>query len=300
MDVGGKDEVRRPELVSVVIPAHNAGRTIGAQLAALATQVYTGPFEVIVSDNGSTDDTRRVVETWTSDLPTVRVVDSSDRRGAGHARNVGTDASRGDVIAYCDADDVAHPNWLAGLVEALSVADLVGGALEHAMLNDDVVVEWRGTDLGAEALPDPVGFLPFALSANLAVKKTVWRSIGGWNEDYEHGGDDVDFCWRAQLAGAKLAFAPEAIMHYRHRDSLPAAARQVYNYGRAEVRLYRDYRHLGMARRERRDIAGSCFYLLTRLPFLPMSRRRRGYWLIMAAIAWGHIVGSVRCRVLYL
>lgn len=296
----GDDEVRRPDLVSVVIPAHNAGKTIGAQLAALATQTYTGPFEIIVSDNGSTDDTRRVVHAWAKVLPAVRVVDSSDRPGAGHARNVGTDASHGELIAYCDADDVAHPDWLTGLVDGLSLADLVGGALEHAMLNDSVVVEWRGRDLGAEALPDPVGFLPFALAANLAVKRSVWRSIGGWNEDYEHGGDDVDFCWRAQLAGSNVAFVREAIMHYRHRDSLPAAARQVYSYGRAEVRLYRDYRRLGMARRELRDIAGSCFYLLTRLPFLPMSRRRRGYWVVMAATAWGHIVGSVRCRVLYL
>ncbi|MBW3548197.1 MAG: glycosyltransferase [Actinobacteria bacterium] len=299
MEMGGK-EGRRPDLVSVVIPAHNAGRTIGAQLAALASQTYTGPFEIVVSDNGSTDDTRRVVEAWTNGRPTVRAVDSSDRRGASHARNVGTEASDGALIAYCDADDVAHPNWLASLVEALSHADLVGGALEHALLNDGVVVAWRGADLGAEALPGPVGFLPFALSANLAVKKAVWRFIAGWNEDYEHGGDDVDFCWRAQIAGAKLAFAPEAIMHYRHRDSLPAAARQVYNYGRGEVRLYRDYRHLGLARRELRDIAGSCFYLLSRLPFLPMSPRRRGYWLVMAATAWGHIVGSVRYRVLYL
>lgn len=298
MDVGDEDG-RRPELVSVVLPAYNAGRTIGAQLAALATQTYTGAFEIIVSDNGSTDDTRRVVHAWTKDLPALRVVDSSDRPGAGHARNVGTDASHGELIAYCDADDVAHPTWLTGLVEALSRADLVGGALEHATLNDSVVVEWRGSALGAEALPDPVDFLPFALSANLAVKRAVWRSIGGWNEEYVQCGDDVDFCWRAQLAGSKLGFAPEAIMHYRHRDSLPAVARQVYEYGQAEVRLYRDYRDLGMTRRELRDIARSYFYLATRVPFLPMSPRRRGYWMVMAGTTWGHIVGSVRYRVLY-
>src|SRR5215204_6439039 len=89
--------------IAVVIPSFNAAATLPAQLAALAGQRYEGELEVLVSDNGSTDGTLDVVRGWQDRLP-VRVVDASDRRGAGHARNVGAAAASMDLIAYCDAD----------------------------------------------------------------------------------------------------------------------------------------------------------------------------------------------------
>ena len=231
----------------------------------------------------------------------LRVVDSSDRRGAGHARNVGTAAARGEFVAYCDADDVVGEGWLASLLAALenpSGADLVGGALEHDLLNVPET-EWRGRD-GADGLPRPLNFLPFAISANCATRVDVWSAIGGWKEDYEHGGDDVDFSWRAQLAGYRLVFAPAAIVHYRRRTSLRGLARQVYHYSQADVRLYREYRRVGASRNSVRQAMRGFLYPISRLPYLAMSRRRRGLWLTVAATTSGHIAGSWRHKTLYL
>lgn len=285
------------DLVSIVIPVFNAAATLGPQLDALARQTWLGRSEFIISDNGSTDATREVIASFAGRLD-IRVVDSSDRKGAGHARNVGTAVAAGSLIAYCDADDVVHPGWLAGLVEVAEGADLVGGALEHDLLNEPHT-EWRGRD-GADSLPRPLDFLPFAISANCAVRRRVWQAIGGWKEDYEHGGDDVDFSWRVQLAGFRLAFAPGAIVHYRRRSTLNGLAHQVYDYAQADVRLYRDYRASGARRPPLRSTFRTFRYLVTRLPYLAMAERRKGMWVVVAATVGGHLVGSWNNRTLYL
>ncbi len=116
-----------PELVSVVIALRNKGPWIGAQLEALAAQRYAGPWEVVVVDNGSTDDGPQVARAMAEPLPELRVVDASDRRGTSHARNVGAHAARGDLLLYCDGDDVVAPGWIEAMVEAAAQGRPRGG-----------------------------------------------------------------------------------------------------------------------------------------------------------------------------
>jgi glycosyltransferase involved in cell wall biosynthesis len=110
--------------LSVVIPCFNAASTLGTQLEALARQRYNQDWEVIIADNGSTDGSLAVAESYKSRLPGLRVVDSSDRRGAAHARNIGALNSTGDHLLYCDADDEVAPGWMAAMAEALSRHEL--------------------------------------------------------------------------------------------------------------------------------------------------------------------------------
>ena len=282
--------------VSVIVPTYNVAREIEDQLAALAQQRYDGSWEIVVSDNGSTDATVALVRSWADRLPNLTVVDSSARRGASHARNVGAEAATGDLLVFCDADDVASQDWLQEMVNAAADADLVGGALDHELLNRPEAQAWRGCT-GQSNTPPPLGFLPFALSGNLAVRAEVWRALGGFRTDYHHC-EDVDFSWRAQLSGYRLAHATSAVIHYRHRKSLWALAWQVYNYGRAEACLYRQYRDHRARRRGARQLARSYLYPVIRAPYVAMSRRHRGLWLVVASENCGRIVGSVQERVI--
>lgn len=284
--------------VTVVIPCHNAAPKLGAQLAALGNQSYTGRVEFIAVNNCSTDGTADLLRGWAERMPSVRVVDAPAKPSAGYARNIGARAATGPLIAYCDADDEADSGWLAALVLAAESADVVGGSLEHALLNDAAAVTWRGADV-VHDLPRPLDFLPFAVSANCAVRANVWRDIGGWDEDYRHC-EDVDFSWRAQLAGFRLVFAPDAVMHYRHRDSLAGMARQIFGYAAAEARLFRTFRGKGVKRRRIGAVARSYVYPMTRLPYVLMTRRRRGMWLSVTMQTCGHLAGSWRYRVIFL
>lgn len=282
--------------VSVVIPMRNAAGVVEEQLAALASQTFDGSWEIVVADNGSTDASVEVVRAWAPRVPHLEIVDASDRPGPSHARNVGAAGARGRLLAFVDADDVAAPTWLAELVAAAAGADVVGGALDDERLNPPGARRWRGPT-GQADTPTPLNFLPFALSGNLAVRAEVWRAVGGFRTDYGHC-EDVELSWRVQLAGYRLVHAPAAVVHYRHRDSLGKLAHQVFSWKRAEARLYRDFRDRGARRRPAREVLRSYSYTVTRLPYLAMSRYRRGLWVVVASENWGRIVGSIEHRVI--
>jgi len=130
--------------VSVVMPCLDAKGTIEAQLRALAGQRTSAWWEVIVSDNGSTDGSQQIVKRWQARLPDLRLIDSSSRRGVSAARNVGARAARGELILICDADDIVSEHWIAAMVRAARQFDLVGGSVEESSLNPPVLRFWRG------------------------------------------------------------------------------------------------------------------------------------------------------------
>jgi glycosyltransferase involved in cell wall biosynthesis len=285
-----------PRLVSVIVPVRNGGDTLGLQLEALARQTYEGPWELGVADNGSVDDTREVAARFAGRVPGLRVVDASARPGICVARNAGAAAARGDLLVYCDADDEATEEWLAGLVAAAGRHELVGGRLDHSSLNDEMALAWR-EPFAEDALPRCLGFLPYAVGSNLALWSEVLRALGGWNESYATCGDDVELCWRAQLAGYSLGFARDAVMRYRHRPDLRRLMRQAYNNGLSDARVYSQFRSDGVPPRSLSVDLGKWAELAAHAPDLLRSQARRGRWLRQASFRWGRLRGSARHRV---
>lgn len=177
----------RPELISVVIPMLDSADTLAAQLEALACQTYRGAWEVVIADNGSTDGSIELVRSWTDKLPALQVVDASARKGANYARNVGAAAARGEFLVYCDADDVATPGWLDAMAAALRNCDLVGGGIDEVPLNDPLARSWHPRYRADPGLPRWLDYKPFALSANLGVRRAAFHDLGGWSDDYVRG-----------------------------------------------------------------------------------------------------------------
>jgi GT2 family glycosyltransferase len=192
---------------------------------------------------------------------------------------------------------VATPGWLAALVDGLDGHDLVGGRLDDVALNDPVTVA-RGRRHIPGELPRPLRFLPYGISANLGMRADVLRAIGGWNEDFARGSSEVELCWRAQLAGYRLGYAPAAVMRYRYRSTRRALASQVYEYGRAEVQLYQLFRDRGVPRPSVLRACLSWGWTLAHLPDLLRSPVHQGRWLRTAAFRVGRLHGSIRFRTL--
>lgn len=295
--------VRRvPSLVSVVVPAYNALPDIDEQLVALEKQDYEGAWEVVVSDNGSTDGLAEHIRTHPlREKLSLRAVDSSDVRGVAHARNVGVRCAGGDLVAIADADDRVHPGWLRALVEAAADYDAVGGALEVESINSAEVARSR-------PVPDPsrqatvYGFLPVAPGCNVAVWKNVVDEVGGWDETYPvGGGEDFEFCLRLQVKGYTLGYAPDALVAYRLRGTHRELWRQCVSYGRSDVRLYKDFRAQGMPRRSVIALLDTLAYIVVRNPIVPRIIRRNttGMWVFHTANLIGRVRGSVEQRVFY-
>jgi hypothetical protein len=220
-----------PVDVSVVIAAKDAAATLPAQLAALAAQDPPFRWEVLVADNGSTDRTADVVRETARTFPELRLVDAAGTPGAGAARNAAAEVARGDVLLFCDADDVVAPGWAAALHRALARDDLVAGRLEWALLNDRAAQQSRALpQVDGLQHTEPLLRLGCASSSNLGIRRDLFRRIGGFDTRARYL-QDTDLCWRAQLAGESLAFEPAAVVHMRLRRGVRGAWRQGRNSG---------------------------------------------------------------------
>src|SRR5580692_963502 len=122
-------------MITVVIPVRNGMPWIEEQLDALFEQECDEPSEIVVSDNGSTDASMSAVQRWADKGFSIRSVDASSVVGPGATRNVGARCARGELLAFCDADDVVQPGWLQSCVDALVGADAVGGVTDFWSLN---------------------------------------------------------------------------------------------------------------------------------------------------------------------
>jgi glycosyltransferase involved in cell wall biosynthesis len=287
--------------VSVVLCTHNGAATIGEQLAALARQDYDGKWELVLVDDGSTDRTVEIAESWSGHLP-LRVVPTTDSGaavGLANARNVGGNAARGDVLLFCDDDDVADDGWITAFADAARECPALGGHNEEESLNDPVVQEWRYPNTPGR-LPIAFGVRSTPLGNNCAVWRSVFHDVGGFDPVWDtfRAGEEFDFFLRLQQAGHEVRYVPDAIMHIRHRNSLRALRRQWYAYGRGTAALFARFEEeLGLRRTSVRQTLAVLVRLVRAVPKAIFSRARRGAWLRMTSFALGQAVGSVRAGV---
>jgi glycosyltransferase involved in cell wall biosynthesis len=190
---------------SVVIPARDAAATLPATLAALAAQDVRAPFEVWVVDDGSRDATARIAAAH----PVVTGVLAARGDGPGAARNLGIEAASAPVVAFTDADCAPDPGWLRAGLDALAAgADLAQGRV----VADGAPGRWDRTVRvdGLSGLWE---------TANLFVRTDALRAVGGfepWLEPWasKELGEDVWLGWRLHRAGARVTWAPAAVVSH--------------------------------------------------------------------------------------
>lgn len=195
--------------VSVIICVRNGAATIDRQLNALDHQEDAPPFEVIVVDNGSTDQTADVVERWIAAggpaAQHARLLDGGQAPGIPRVRNLGARAASGRVLAFCDADDEVQPGWVAGMARAVTGSELVGGR--------SITVNTAGQPVSVGFGDGLIGtpYLPHVSNSNCAIARSTFDAVGGYDESLpRYGFEDVDLSWRVQEAGFPTVYAPDA------------------------------------------------------------------------------------------
>lgn len=119
---------------SIIVPSYNVAATLRETLTALLAQTFSD-YEVVIVDDGSTDETAEIAESFTSD-PRVRLVQQRNRGLAG-ARNTGIAASKGVLVGFCDADDIWEPTKLAAHVSHLQQRPDIGVSYSGSALIDE-------------------------------------------------------------------------------------------------------------------------------------------------------------------
>lgn len=282
--------------LSVVIACFNGADFIANQLEALASQRYAGPWELVISDNGSTDESLAIVKTYRERIPELRIVDSSDRQSRAHARNVGVDVATGDALLFLDQDDQVASGWLAAMSKALHENDFVACRVETEKLNKPLVRKSRGCfqRRGLQKYTYP-SFLPHAAGCTLGIKRSLHKEIGGLDETF-FSLDDTDYCWRIQLRGTKLHFVPDAVLHYRYRKKFTDLFRQAFEYSEENVKLYKRYCTLGMPMLTWRDPILRWKQLIKRLYRI---RNKGDFAHCLWLLGWrsGRLIGSIKYKV---
>lgn len=240
---GPEQPVRDECDISVVIAVLNGAAILPTQLAALEQQDFEGTWEVLICDNGSTDDLERVVGLWSRRLPGLRLVDASGEPGAGYAKRAGIEAAKSDLVALCDADDLVCPGWLGEVYRGLQTHALVTGPLAHVAFND--VVEHRVDTCFRTARfttqPGHRHGVPYAAGGNCGLRRADLPA--GFAADYLVGSDGGT-SWRALRSGHSVGWVPAAKLLVRERPSGRKSARRLISAGVACMKQDREFADL--------------------------------------------------------
>ena len=264
-------------MISVVICTHNRSGSLARTLESLRSLEGVGPWEVIVVDNASTDDTAEVVREARGTLP-LRYHFEPDP-GLSKARNAGLQAAQGDRVAFLDDDVRVRGDWLKEVERAFQrhPVDCVGGP---AILTAEIQRPswWRqeyegkaGHFHGGEApreIREPGGGM-VGIGANLSFRKEAVTSLGGFRTDLGRTpgsllmGEEIDLVERIRAAGGSTLYWPHAVVFHHpeaHRFSKRYLRRWSRNYGeweylRERERWGEEVRILGVPRWRYRSLA---------------------------------------------
>jgi glycosyltransferase involved in cell wall biosynthesis len=214
-----------------VIPARNEGRGIASAVRAVLEQRDHGAsLEVIVVDDGSTDDTPRIAKG-----AGARVIELPHRpRGnPAAARNRGARESSGDPIVFLDADCTPAPGWLRAILDAHGGgATVVGGALDlplglSATARCDYYCGWYLVNSRRKA-----GWVPHHPPPNLSVRRSEFLSTSGFSEQAPLEYTNEERAWQAQLRerGHRIYFEPRAVAFHHNRPGFLNLLRRNYRW----------------------------------------------------------------------
>lgn len=220
--------------VAVVIPNYNRCDLLRSCLQAVVSQTFRD-LAVVVVDNGSTDGSVEVVQ---REFPQVALIRNPTNRGFAVAMNQGIAGSRSEYVASLNNDTIAEPDWLEQLVVALDDNPDAGMAAStllfsspQGMINsagicvDRLGIAWDRWGGRCERQAHGISSV-FGASAGAALyRRRMLDHIGLFDEDYFCYHEDVDLAWRAQLAGWRAVYVPDAVVVHLHsatsRDGSP-------------------------------------------------------------------------------
>ena len=224
--------------VSVNVLTKNRCELLRKCLVSLSKQSYKD-FEIIILDEHSKDGTEEMVSQMSKGQTNIRFI-QRDTKGLGYGRNKGVNASKGEIIAFIDDDEEAHPDWLKNGVEAMEKfqVDIVRGA-----------IYFPDGKLFRELRTDKMQFP----TANIFYKKKVIEDIGMFDERFVYGSEDVDLGIRALKKGYKLALCEASITYHCYLPNNPISLLQaIWKVGRfrAMNRVLRYKKHEDFFKKE--------------------------------------------------
>ena len=256
--------------ISVVCPTYNSARFVTRTLESVFSQTRL-PGQVVVSDDGSSDDTIQTVSRLLAQHPEVKcTVIQNEHRGAGSARNAGVRSSTGMWVAFIDSDDVWLPNKLAVVSEEIRRHPEV-----NLLCHSEGQVSLDGTerliDYGAwcdtnRPIPGQLYFRNFFSTSALTCRRELLLDAGLFDERIRSGVEDFDL-WQRMSPGIRPRFIQEKLGYYFDRPGNLTST--------SEWLKWRDMIRLALRHRRHVNSAGTFYQILRVTGFYGLRGLRR-------------------------
>jgi GT2 family glycosyltransferase len=213
--------------VSIIIPTFNGASRIGNCLDALLQQVAARDAEILVVNDGSTDNTGEVVERY----PGVRLITQANA-GPAAARNRGALEARGTIILFTDDDCVPMPDWLDAMIEPFEDPEVVGlrgvyRTHQERLAARFVQIEYEDRYRLMAGLP----CIDFVDTYSAAFRRDRFLEMTGYDTSFLVAcAEDIELSYRMSARGWKMKFAPAAIVYHTHPDTLWRYLKKKYKF----------------------------------------------------------------------
>jgi len=197
---------------SIIMPCYNAAETLMDTLDSLRSQSFSD-WEMLCIDDGSTDATTRLLTDAAARDPRIRLLDNPER-GPSAARNVAITEANGDLLAFCDADDL----WMTDKLNRMNAAfadGTVAAVYARIAFFDGARTRSQSTvRAGDLTVPALLGENPVCTMSNLVVRRDVFAATGGFNTKLVHN-EDLEWLVRLIAQGYRLSGIDECLVRYR-------------------------------------------------------------------------------------
>ena len=213
--------------VSIYIPAYNAESTIGEVIDSILNQSYKFD-EIIVVNDSSNDKTVEKIKSFSE----IKIINNNTNKGLGFSRNVGIENCKNEIVAGIDADVVLDKFWLETILSYLKKDKIVmcGGNLKEKLTENKFNL-WRSIyykqNWGEQELLNP----PFLYGCNTIQLKSIWKQIGGYNEELKTNGEDVEYCNRVRSnQDTNVFYSNKALCYHLQNDNIKTLSKRVWRY----------------------------------------------------------------------
>jgi GT2 family glycosyltransferase len=225
----------------VIIPTYNSADTLEETLRALTGQELIEYSEIIVVDDGSTDDTARMVKNFE-----VRYY-RKQNGGPASARNLGIDNAQGEIVLFLDSDCVPQTGWLKQMTEPFKDKSVYGVKGVYITRQKSLIARFVQLEFEERYLllssKETIDFVD-TYSAGFRIE--ALKSVGGFDESFPKAdNEDVDLSYKLARAGYRMVFQPKAVIEHTHPGNLLRYLKIKFNRGFWRTAVYQ--RHPGKA-----------------------------------------------------
>lgn len=231
-------------MISVIIPAYNAEKTIGKCIEALLKQSYKKPYEIVIVDDGSVDRTKDIVKKYGGKFGKGKLkLIEQKHKGPAAARNLGAKRAKGSIILFTDSDCTADKNWISEMINPFKRNRKIAGVQgRYKTEQKSLTARFAQAEIEERYMRmiergvDSIG------TYAAAYRKGIFLKMGGFDRRFPiASGEDFDLSYRIKDKGFLLTFNPNAVVYHQHPDSLFKYLKQKFWRSYWRVFLYRKH-----------------------------------------------------------